>query len=312
MAWGFMRRPGAQVRVDVDARDKRPVRFDQARDSGRDVLGPLGIGRQGGSGDPAVTTHFETPCQSRLRISNASRPVLVVGMHPELAAGALDDRRCLPPMICVSVCADQQPDVLDAQVDLIECPLELGQRARFVHARVDQHDAVSGRNCPGVAMGNPRPGEGQSQAPEAGQDPLSASELALSWHAAHDIARRVDCGASMPRTAEIAKRYFAALSAHDLDAALGCGKPGAVDRLVGTGNLVAPEGIRDYFSMLFAAFPDFELEVLDVVAVEDGLIVHNEDYVDTGDVARQLGLLPAAGSTAEARLAKLAIYDQER
>ncbi len=150
----------------------------------------------------------------------------------------------------------------------------------------------------------------------------------------------------MPGAAEIAKRYFAALSAHDLDAALQCWKPGAVDRLVGTADLIAPDGIRGYFSMLFGAFPDFELEVLelttsrartavrwrgrgtfagpgtfqgfvanhaplamegcDVITVEDGLIVGNDAYVDTGDVARQLGLLPAAGSRAQARLAKLA------
>ena len=37
--------------------------------------------------------------------------------------------------------------------------------------------------------------------------------------------------------------------------------------------------------------------------VLDGLIVHNEAYSDSGDVARQLGLLPKSGSRAEARLA---------
>jgi glyoxylase-like metal-dependent hydrolase (beta-lactamase superfamily II)/predicted ester cyclase len=147
-------------------------------------------------------------------------------------------------------------------------------------------------------------------------------------------------------TSEIAKRYFAALSAHDLDEATACWRTGAVDRLVGAQELVAPDGIREYFQALFAAFPDFEFEVLemttgrsraavrwkaratfagpglfqgfvpnnarielegcDVVSVEDDLIVHNDAYIDSGDVARQLGLLPPAGSPAEARLAKLA------
>jgi len=147
-------------------------------------------------------------------------------------------------------------------------------------------------------------------------------------------------------TSDIAKRYFAALAAHDLDGATACWKPGSVDRLVGAQELVAPDGIRAYFSELFAAFPDFELEVLelttarhrtavrwrargtfagpgkfqgfapnharvvlegcDVVTVEDGLIVHNDAYLDSGDIARQLGLLPAAGSPAEARLTRLA------
>lgn len=150
----------------------------------------------------------------------------------------------------------------------------------------------------------------------------------------------------MATTSEIAKRYFEALAAHDLDEATACWRPGAVDRLVGAQELVAPDGIREYFQALFAAFPDFEFEVLemttgrnrtavrwkaratfagpglfqgfvpnnarielegcDVVSVEDDLIVHNDAYIDRGDVARQLGLLPPAGSPAEARLAKLA------
>ncbi|HEY5428763.1 MAG TPA: ester cyclase, partial [Solirubrobacteraceae bacterium] len=135
----------------------------------------------------------------------------------------------------------------------------------------------------------------------------------------------------MATTSEIAKRYFAALAAHDLDDATACWRPGAVDRLVGAQELVAPEGIREYFSALFAAFPDFTLEVLemttarhrtavrwtargtfagpgrfqgfapnharitiegcDVVTVQDDLIVHNDAYIDSGDIARQLGLL---------------------
>jgi glyoxylase-like metal-dependent hydrolase (beta-lactamase superfamily II)/predicted ester cyclase len=150
----------------------------------------------------------------------------------------------------------------------------------------------------------------------------------------------------MASTTETAKRYFAALAAHDLDAAVACWAPGSIDRFVGQTELVAPGGIREYFSGLFAAFPDFAFEILetttyrdrcavrwraratfagpgffqgfepngaridiegcDVVTVTDGLITHNNAYVDSGDIARQLGFLPAAGSPAEARLAKLA------
>jgi hydroxyacylglutathione hydrolase len=150
----------------------------------------------------------------------------------------------------------------------------------------------------------------------------------------------------MATTTEIAKRYFAALAAHDLDAAVACWRPGAVDRLVGAQELIAPDGIREYFSGMFAAFPDFDFEVLelttgrnrtavrwrargtfagpgrfqgftpnharidlegcDVVTTEDGLIVHNDAYLDGASVARQLGVLPPAGSAAELRLTKLA------
>jgi hydroxyacylglutathione hydrolase len=150
----------------------------------------------------------------------------------------------------------------------------------------------------------------------------------------------------MASSAEIAKRYFAALSAHDLDAAVACWAPGSIDRFVGARELVAPDGIRTYFGELFAAFPDFRFEILDVtnsrgraavrwrvratfagpgrfqdllpngaridiegcdvLTVEDDLIRHNDAYVDSGDIARQLGFLPPASSPTEARLTRLA------
>jgi hydroxyacylglutathione hydrolase len=150
----------------------------------------------------------------------------------------------------------------------------------------------------------------------------------------------------MASTAEIARQYFAALSAHDLDEAARCWKPGAIDRMVGAQELIAPDGIRAYFGEVIAAFPDFAIEILelttsrgrtavrwrasgtfagpgqfqgfaanhtriefegcDVVSVEDDLIVHNDAFVDSGAIARQLGVLPPTGSPAEARLTSLA------
>jgi hydroxyacylglutathione hydrolase len=149
----------------------------------------------------------------------------------------------------------------------------------------------------------------------------------------------------MASATEIAKRYFAALAAHDLDQATTLWAPAAVDRMVGGQELVGPDGVRAYFSALFGAFPDFSLEVLectstrqraavrwrargtfagpglfegfapngarlelegcDVLTVSDDLIQHNDAYIDTGSIARQLGVLPPAGSRAEQRLQKL-------
>ena len=147
-------------------------------------------------------------------------------------------------------------------------------------------------------------------------------------------------------TADVAKRYFEALAARDVDGAAACWAPGGIDRFVGQQELVAPDGVRAYFTDLFAAFPDFRFEILevtsegeraavrwraratfagpgrfqgfapngarleiegcDVVTVRDELVVHNEAYLDSGSIARQLGVLPAAGSPAEQRLTRVA------
>jgi hydroxyacylglutathione hydrolase len=147
-------------------------------------------------------------------------------------------------------------------------------------------------------------------------------------------------------TSEVAKRYFDALSAHDLDTAIDCWEEGGVDRVVGQQDLVAPHGTRAYFDELFEAFPDFRFEVLDtttshnrtavrwqaqatfagpgsfqgfepngariaiegcdVITIADGKIRKLDAFFDSGAIARQLGFLPATGSQAQARLATLA------
>jgi hydroxyacylglutathione hydrolase len=149
----------------------------------------------------------------------------------------------------------------------------------------------------------------------------------------------------MANAGEIATRYFEAVGRQDLDAAVAVWQPGGTDRLVGDRELTAPHEIRAYFGEIFAAFPDFTLRVVeitageeraavrwraqatfagpgsyygfapnharitlegcDVVTVRDGLIVHNDAYTDSGDAARQLGLLPRNGSSAQQRLAKV-------
>jgi glyoxylase-like metal-dependent hydrolase (beta-lactamase superfamily II)/predicted ester cyclase len=147
-------------------------------------------------------------------------------------------------------------------------------------------------------------------------------------------------------TAEVAKRYFAALNEHDLDAAVACWAPGGVDRIVGQQEFTAPDGIRAYFAELFEAFPDFSIEVIDlttarnrtavrwratatfagpgkfqgfeptgargtvegcdVMVVADDLIQNNAGHYDSTALAQQLGLLPPPGSPAEARFTRLA------
>ena len=137
----------------------------------------------------------------------------------------------------------------------------------------------------------------------------------------------------------VVREYFDGLAEQDLDRALAVWKPGSIDRMYGMGDLPAPDGIRTYFTNLFAAFPDWQFEVLELVAsgehaaarwrvsatfagpgrfqgvnptgarvelegcdmfrVVDELIVENHAYTNGAYLAQQLGLLPPSGSVAE-------------
>jgi len=142
---------------------------------------------------------------------------------------------------------------------------------------------------------------------------------------------------------EVVTEYFDALAEQDLDRALASWNPGSVDRIFGFGDLVAPDGIREFFAMVFAAVPDWRLEVRDLVAegdrvavrwraagtfdgtgkfqglapngrpielegadvlrVEDGKIVSNHAYTNGMVFAQQVGALPPSGSPQERAMA---------
>ena len=142
---------------------------------------------------------------------------------------------------------------------------------------------------------------------------------------------------------EVAMEYFDALGDQDLDRAVATWKPGSIDRLFGVGDLVAPDGIRDYIATIFDAVPDYRFDVLDVVAegaqvavrwraagtfsgvgavqglkpngrsielegadvltVEDGKIVSNQAYTNAMVFAQQVGALPSSGSVQERAMA---------
>ena len=149
----------------------------------------------------------------------------------------------------------------------------------------------------------------------------------------------------MASSGDIAKRYLAALGERNIDAALDCWQPGGRE-LVSGEELLAPEGIREFLEMLLAAFPDLSFELIDattyrercavrwritgtfagpgqfqgfapngarfdthgcdLITVRDGLIVANEVFMDSGELARQLGFLPHTESAAQRRMAQLA------
>lgn len=140
----------------------------------------------------------------------------------------------------------------------------------------------------------------------------------------------------------VVRASFDAISRHDLDALAALWAPDGEDHIAGQADLNGPDGVRAYFGELIAAVPDLrvtlrrtvtegdhvaahwslegtfagpgayqgmaptgariELEGLDLFRVRDGLLVRNDAYTDGMTFARQLGLLPPKGSTAEQRM----------
>ncbi len=141
-----------------------------------------------------------------------------------------------------------------------------------------------------------------------------------------------------PGPARVARTYFDAVAARDVDAMVACWAAGGIENIAPIGQLTAPEGVRMLFTELFAAVPDQKFEVLNLVAarnqaavrwratgtfcggpfqgieptgarielegidlltVEDGLIQRNDAYYDGTQFARQIGMLPPRDSVAE-------------
>ncbi len=139
-------------------------------------------------------------------------------------------------------------------------------------------------------------------------------------------------------TEEHALSYFEAVSARDLDAMIAHMDENVIEDITPVGILRGTGEVRDFFSGLFAAFPDFEFTVeqatstaqvsaiqwratgtfrgapfqgieptgrrievrgCDCIEVEDGKITRNTAYYDGAAFARGLGLLPQTGSGGE-------------
>ena len=141
--------------------------------------------------------------------------------------------------------------------------------------------------------------------------------------------------------ATVARAYFAAIAARDVEAMLACWAPGGREHIRGQVDTTAPDGVREYFTELFAAMPDADFRVLattvqheravvrwelrgtfagagfggvaatgarvhlegmDELTVRDGLIVENNAFADSMTFARQVGMLPPRGSATDTRI----------
>ena len=230
--------------------------------------------RSGSSGTPlwrATSTRRASAASGSLR---RARHVPVVGVHPQLAAGALDDRGRLAVVVGVRVGADEQADVLEAQVDLGQRALEVGERARARACRSRTARCRRRRRPPTrCSAGRPGHGQRQAQAPHAGEDALAAAELALAGGSRAQGAavtlvdvrdhRRTEAARSgrqgddgQGRPALLRRRSPRATSTRWSRA----GSRAAIDRLAAQGDLIAPDGVRARTSPSCSrAIPDFAL-----------------------------------------------------
>ncbi len=140
----------------------------------------------------------------------------------------------------------------------------------------------------------------------------------------------------------VARAYFEAIGARDLDGAVRMWAQGGRENVRGQVDVRAPEGVREFIGEMMDALPDLHFEVVatttegercgvqwrltgtfagpggfsgiaptghpialegfDLLTVRDGLIQGNEAFTDTMSFPRQIGMMPPLGSTAEQQM----------
>ncbi len=175
----------------------------------------------------------------------------------------------------------------------------------------------------------------------AKQDGVEGKAAAKVQEAAANIHRAAGekKGASSKDAEAVARRYFEAIDARELEAAVGMWADGGREFVRGQADVLAPDGVREFIGSLLEAMPDMKMEVAqtttegdrcavqwaitgtfagpgsmngvqptgrplqlegcDVLTVRDGKIQANDAFTDGLTVARQIGLMPPEGSAAE-------------
>jgi hydroxyacylglutathione hydrolase len=141
----------------------------------------------------------------------------------------------------------------------------------------------------------------------------------------------------------VARRYFTAIDERDLDAAVALWAQGGRENVRGRIETVAPEGVHEFIGGLLGAVPDLNMQVIsttteedrcgvqwrlkgtfagpaafggiaptgatidlegfDLLTIRDGLIQANDAFTDSMTFARQIGMMPPHGSSAETGMA---------
>ena len=162
-----------------------------------------------------------------LGIVGVGGEVLVVGVRPHLAAGAVGDRVRLAAVVGVRVGDHHELDVVQLEPHLVERALEVAERARLVRAGVDEHDPGAGRDRPRVAVRDARPRQREPQPPQPGEHALAAPHLPGSGRLAHGAGRYCP-GMVESSPKAVMTAYFEALANQDLDAIAAAWAPDGV------------------------------------------------------------------------------------
>src|SRR5919108_2958361 len=72
----------------------------------------------------------------------------------------------------------------------------------------------------------------------------------------------------------VVSAYFDAIARRDVEAMAALWAPDGQEHIAGQVDAVGPNGVREYFTELFTAFPDFALTVQTTVAQDDKVAVH--------------------------------------
>jgi glyoxylase-like metal-dependent hydrolase (beta-lactamase superfamily II)/predicted ester cyclase len=172
----------------------------------------------------------------------------------------------------------------------------------------------------------------------ASKTTTKVQEVAASVQQATTRRRRI----SGSKAEALARRYFEALDARDLDAAVAMWAEGGRENVRGQVDVRAPEGVRAFIGELLDALPDLRFEVvsttsqddrcavqwrltgtfagpgslsgiqptgdpiaiegLDLLTIRDEQIQSNDAFPDSIALPRQIGMMPAQGSSADQRL----------
>jgi hydroxyacylglutathione hydrolase len=176
----------------------------------------------------------------------------------------------------------------------------------------------------------------------AAQAATRVQQAAANIHQSAPPRERISGPPSAGEAENVARRYFEAIDAHDLDAAVALWAVGGRENVRGQVDVTAPEGVRSFIGDLLGALPDMRWEIvsttssgdrcavqwrmtgtfagpgafgglaptghplvlegIDLLTVREGLIQSNDAFTDTMEVPRQIGMMPPLHSSAEQRM----------